>query len=83
LQAKEIQALIGTFALDPNRIIGCILDVYEQNPHTKTYGRLLGILFRETDTTQILGFRFHAPLAEKRRPSRNLFIVTAYLIKVG
>lgn len=81
-QEKEIRALIGTFNLDPNRVASVVLDAYEQAPHNKAYFGLLEGMFRDTTVTQVLGAQFCVPLTDRRHPSRNLYAVCAYLIKV-
>jgi hypothetical protein len=82
-QAEEIQALTGTFNLDPNRVLGVVIDAYEYQPYNKAYARLLEALFRPSAITQILGFRFLPPLVDMHQPTLSLHKVAAYLIKVG
>lgn len=82
LQAKEIQAEIGFFDLDPNRVVALILEAYAAQPGAAAFQRLLELFTREA-VTQTLGFTLqHQGGAGAGETAEGLVLVVAHLVKV-
>ena len=43
----ELKALIGTFDLDPNRVVDLVLDAWEQQPNNSTWLKVLEPLHKD------------------------------------
>jgi THO complex subunit 2 len=43
----ELKALIGTFELDPNRVVDLVLDAWEQQPNNTTWLKVLEPLHKD------------------------------------
>lgn len=81
-QAKEIQAEIGFFDLDPNRVVALILEGYAAQPGAAAFQRLLQLFTREA-VTQTLGFTLqHQAGQEAGETAEGLLLVVAHLVKV-
>lgn len=52
-----MQALIGYFDLDPNRVLDLVLDAAEIQPHNTAYHKLIP-LFKKDAVVHLLGFKF-------------------------
>jgi THO complex subunit 2 len=66
---KNIEALIGYFSLDPNRVLDIILDSFEKNVSNDVYIELLkDKKIKRSTISQVLGFKFlnYNDLMEKR-----------------
>ena len=54
---RNVQSLVGYFRLDPNRVFDILLDTYERDVTNGAYVRIFD-LFKVSDLSQILGFKF-------------------------
>lgn len=54
---SELQAMIGYFDLDPNRVLDLLLDAYAQHPGNDIYLRAVSLL-NAPAVGQLLGFKF-------------------------
>lgn len=69
---KNIEALIGYFSLDPNRVLDIILDSFENNVGNDAYIELLkDNKTKRSAIAQVLGFKFQSfhDLMDKRDKS--------------
>jgi hypothetical protein len=81
-----VEALIGRFRLDPNRVLDCVLDAYEQRclrgpvrSADATFARLLA-LFRGSNLAHILGFKLQQMHRRGERTSSSLLRLISCLI---
>ncbi|CDW79776.1 tho complex subunit 2-like [Stylonychia lemnae] len=89
---KNVEAMIGFFNLDPNRVMDIILDSYENNMQNEAYLILLkDPQFNAVSIAQVMGFKFQSYLEQLAKssttnnntahPPQSLFNLTAVLIK--
>eukprot|EP00798_Chlamydomonas_sp_ICE-L_P015992 gene15992-22126_t len=81
--AKEIQALIGYFDLDPNRCLDLVLEAAEQQPTNSATIKLIP-MFKRDAVVHLLGFKFQQhqkPEADPVWP--NLYNLAARLVQEG
>eukprot|EP00347_Sterkiella_histriomuscorum_P008986 403342964 len=84
---RNIEALIGYFNLDPNRVLDIILDSFENNIWNSSYITLIkDPQFKNVQVSSLLGFKYQTYQEQINsdknfRPPQSLFTLTALLIK--
>ncbi|GIL45367.1 hypothetical protein Vafri_2617 [Volvox africanus] len=81
--ARELQALIGSFDLDPNRCLDLLLDAAAAQPQNNALLGAVGLLKGEA-VGQLMGFKLEQYQDASRDPApRELLLVAAQLVRTG